>query len=63
MYLSLEEDKNIWFMSNFVFVFVFVLQKCGFSLEPSQGTSIEATFTPDGKYVLSGNMVKIHFSK
>lgn len=31
------------------------LQKCGFSLEPSQGISMEATFTPDGKYVLSGN--------
>ncbi|XP_010453576.1 PREDICTED: WD repeat-containing protein 82 [Camelina sativa] len=30
-------------------------KKCGFSLEPSQGTSIEATFTPDGKYVLSGS--------
>jgi COMPASS component SWD2 len=24
-------------------------------LEPSQGTPIEATFTPDGKYVLSGS--------
>ncbi|KAJ4912039.1 Transducin/WD40 repeat-like superfamily protein [Raphanus sativus] len=30
-------------------------KKCGFSLEASQGTSIEATFTPDGKYVLSGS--------
>ncbi|KAL0681030.1 hypothetical protein Bca4012_047877 [Brassica carinata] len=30
-------------------------KKCGFSLEPSQGTSLEATFTPDGKYVLSGS--------
>ncbi|OIW03024.1 hypothetical protein TanjilG_13661 [Lupinus angustifolius] len=27
----------------------------GFSLEPSPGTTIEATFTPDGKYVVAGS--------
>ncbi|KEH24904.1 putative transcription factor WD40-like family [Medicago truncatula] len=30
-------------------------KRCGFSLEPSHGTSIEATFTPDGKYVVAGS--------
>ncbi|KAJ7970792.1 WD repeat-containing protein 82 [Quillaja saponaria] len=30
-------------------------KRCGFSLEPSSNTNIEATFTPDGKYVLSGS--------
>ncbi|XP_010251122.1 PREDICTED: WD repeat-containing protein 82 [Nelumbo nucifera] len=30
-------------------------KRCGFSLEPSPGTSIEATFTPDGQYVVSGS--------
>ncbi|XP_062152573.1 protein ANTHESIS POMOTING FACTOR 1 isoform X2 [Alnus glutinosa] len=29
-------------------------KRCGFSLEPSQTTNIEATFTPDGQYVVSG---------
>lgn len=28
---------------------------CGFSVEPSPSTSIEATFTPDGQYVVSGS--------
>ncbi|RDX85685.1 Protein ANTHESIS POMOTING FACTOR 1, partial [Mucuna pruriens] len=28
-------------------------KRCGFSLEPSPGTTIEATFTPDGKYVVA----------
>lgn len=30
-------------------------KRCGFSLEPSHGSSIEATFTPDGKYVVAGS--------
>ncbi|OMO59267.1 hypothetical protein CCACVL1_24964 [Corchorus capsularis] len=30
-------------------------KRCGFSLEPSQNTNIEATFTPDGQYVISGS--------
>lgn len=30
-----------------------LVQRCGFSLEPSPGT-IEATFTPDGKYMVAG---------
>ncbi|CAN0924522.1 Protein ANTHESIS POMOTING FACTOR 1 [Linum grandiflorum] len=30
-------------------------KRCGFSLEPSPNTTIEATFTPDGQYVLSGS--------
>ncbi|CAN0924519.1 Protein ANTHESIS POMOTING FACTOR 1 [Linum grandiflorum] len=34
---------------------LFFVQRCGFSLEPSPNTTIEATFTPDGQYVLSGN--------
>ncbi|KAI3885377.1 hypothetical protein MKX03_035900, partial [Papaver bracteatum] len=29
--------------------------RCGFSLEPSPNVAIEATFTPDGKYVVSGS--------
>ncbi|KAE9449134.1 hypothetical protein C3L33_18994, partial [Rhododendron williamsianum] len=29
-------------------------KRCGFSLDPSPNTTIEATFTPDGQYVLSG---------
>ncbi|KAL9289760.1 hypothetical protein ACSQ67_024467 [Phaseolus vulgaris] len=29
-------------------------KRCGFSLEASPGTTIEATFTPDGKYVVAG---------
>lgn len=31
-----------------------LLQKCGFSVDPSSETTIEATFTPDGQYVVSG---------
>lgn len=31
-----------------------LLQRCGYSMEPSPNTNIEATFTPDGQYVLSG---------
>lgn len=31
-----------------------LLQRCGYSMEPSPNTSIEATFTPDGQYVVSG---------
>ncbi|XP_074310810.1 protein ANTHESIS POMOTING FACTOR 1 [Silene latifolia] len=30
-------------------------KRCGFSLESSQNTNIEATFTPDGQYVVSGS--------
>ncbi|KAJ8440773.1 hypothetical protein Cgig2_005504 [Carnegiea gigantea] len=30
-------------------------KRCGFSLEASPNTTIEATFTPDGRYVLSGS--------
>ncbi|XP_061363586.1 protein ANTHESIS POMOTING FACTOR 1 isoform X3 [Gastrolobium bilobum] len=30
-------------------------ERYGFSLEPSPGTTIEATFTPDGKYVVAGS--------
>ncbi|XP_057722872.1 protein ANTHESIS POMOTING FACTOR 1 [Arachis stenosperma] len=30
-------------------------KRCGFSLEPSPGTTIEATFTPDGKYAVAGS--------
>ncbi|KNA21543.1 hypothetical protein SOVF_042030 [Spinacia oleracea] len=30
-------------------------KRCGFSLEPSQNTTIEATFTPDGQYVVAGS--------
>ncbi|XP_034926852.1 protein ANTHESIS POMOTING FACTOR 1 isoform X2 [Populus alba] len=30
-------------------------KRCGFSLEPSPSTTIEATFTPDGQYVVSGS--------
>ncbi|KAG6790107.1 hypothetical protein POTOM_006253 [Populus tomentosa] len=30
-------------------------KRCGFSLEPSPNTKIEATFTPDGQYVVSGS--------
>lgn len=30
------------------------MQRCGYSLEPSPNTTIEATFTPDGQYVVSG---------
>ncbi|CAI0456222.1 unnamed protein product, partial [Linum tenue] len=30
-------------------------KRCGFSMEPSPNTTIEATFTPDGQYVVSGS--------
>ncbi|KMS98188.1 hypothetical protein BVRB_4g095150 isoform A [Beta vulgaris subsp. vulgaris] len=30
-------------------------KRCGFSLEPSSNTTIEATFTPDGQYVVAGS--------
>ncbi|XP_043726320.1 protein ANTHESIS POMOTING FACTOR 1 [Telopea speciosissima] len=30
-------------------------KRCGFSLEPSSNTGIEATFTPDGQYVVSSS--------
>lgn len=30
-------------------------KRCGFSLEPSPNTTIEATFTPDGQYVVAGS--------
>ncbi|XP_026381554.1 protein ANTHESIS POMOTING FACTOR 1-like isoform X1 [Papaver somniferum] len=30
-------------------------KRCGFSLEPSPNVAIEATFTPDGQYVVSGS--------
>ncbi|BAT84618.1 hypothetical protein VIGAN_04203900 [Vigna angularis var. angularis] len=30
-------------------------KRCGFSLEASPGTPIEATFTPDGKYMVAGS--------
>ncbi|KAG4940589.1 hypothetical protein JHK87_044460 [Glycine soja] len=30
-------------------------KRCGFSLEPSPGTPIEATFTQDGKYLVAGS--------
>jgi hypothetical protein len=40
-----------------------LVQRCGFSLEPSHGTSIEATFTPDGKYVVAGIIFLFIFYK
>ena len=33
------------------------MQRCGFSLEPSPSMSTEATFTPDGQYVVSGKVI------
>ncbi|XP_068664604.1 protein ANTHESIS POMOTING FACTOR 1 isoform X3 [Aristolochia californica] len=30
-------------------------ERCGFSVEPSPNVTIEATFTPDGQYVVSGS--------
>lgn len=30
-------------------------KRCGFSLDPSPNTTVEATFTPDGQYVVSGS--------
>ncbi|KAK1280814.1 hypothetical protein QJS04_geneDACA002761 [Acorus gramineus] len=30
-------------------------KRCGFNLEPSPSSTIEATFTPDGQYVVSGS--------
>ncbi|XP_078431075.1 transducin/WD40 repeat-like superfamily protein isoform X2 [Wolffia australiana] len=30
-------------------------KRCGFGMEPSEKATIEATFTPDGQYVLSGS--------
>ncbi|MCL7050124.1 hypothetical protein MKW94_022302 [Papaver nudicaule] len=30
-------------------------KRCGFSVEPSSNVAIEATFTPDGQYVVSGS--------
>ncbi|XP_058102916.1 protein ANTHESIS POMOTING FACTOR 1 isoform X2 [Magnolia sinica] len=30
-------------------------KRCGFSLEPSPNSTVEATFTPDGQYVVSGS--------
>ncbi|XP_027102166.2 protein ANTHESIS POMOTING FACTOR 1 [Coffea eugenioides] len=30
-------------------------KRCGFSLDPSPNTAIEATFTPDGQYLVSGS--------
>ncbi|KAK6928377.1 WD40 repeat [Dillenia turbinata] len=30
-------------------------KRCGFSLEPSPNVTVEATFTPDGQYVISGS--------
>ncbi|KAM7509167.1 hypothetical protein LguiA_019620 [Lonicera macranthoides] len=30
-------------------------KRCGFSVDPSPNTTIEATFTPDGQYVVSGS--------
>ncbi|XWS44142.1 hypothetical protein CRYUN_Cryun15aG0019100 [Craigia yunnanensis] len=30
-------------------------KRCGFSLEPSPNTTMEATITPDGQYVISGS--------
>ncbi|XP_068664602.1 protein ANTHESIS POMOTING FACTOR 1 isoform X2 [Aristolochia californica] len=30
-------------------------KRCGFSVEPSPNVTIEATFTPDGQYVVSGS--------
>ncbi|XP_022852859.1 uncharacterized protein LOC111374422 isoform X1 [Olea europaea var. sylvestris] len=29
--------------------------KCGFRVDPSPDTTIEATFTPDGQYLVSGS--------
>ena len=36
--------------------FSVILQKCGFSLEPSRNIASEAAFTPDGQYIISGNI-------
>lgn len=37
----------------------FFMQRCGFSLEPSPNLTSEATFSPDGQYVVSGEMIPI----
>lgn len=37
----------------------FPMKRCGFSMEPSPNTNIEATFTPDGQYVVSGNFQQL----
>lgn len=44
----------LWFMSWVISLKPSLVQRCGFSLEPSPNTTIEATFTPDGQYVVSG---------
>lgn len=36
------------------FEFVTLFQKGGFSMDSSPNATTEATFTPDGQYVLSG---------
>ncbi|RVW46582.1 Protein anthesis promoting factor 1 [Vitis vinifera] len=38
-------------------------KRCGFSLEPSPNTTIEATFTPDGQYVVSGGYTRRKWRK
>lgn len=38
----------------------FLCQRFGFSLDPSPQTTTEATFTPDGQYVVAGRKVS-HF--
>ncbi|KAL6960555.1 Protein ANTHESIS POMOTING FACTOR 1 [Sarracenia purpurea var. burkii] len=37
-------------------------KRCAFSLDPSPNTTIEATFTPDGQYVLSEYMMLNEFN-
>lgn len=34
-----------------------LVQKCGFNMDSSANATIEATFTPDGQYVLSGKAI------
>lgn len=45
------------------FVVVPILQKCGFSMDSSVNATIEATFTPDGQYVLSGTASLLNLPK
>ena len=47
---DLQDDVLIQYLD----VELLLVQRCGFSLEPSPNTTTEATITPDGQYVISG---------
>lgn len=51
-------------ISVFTYVYLclsnFLTQRCGFSVDASPNTTIEATFTPDGQYVISGIFSFLH---